>query len=386
MQVAAARNIVERGFHLVVTDRNPDCACAPLASTVVPLDTFDIQGHLAAARTLSRTYSIRAVLTAAADCHETVAHVAKSLGLPAVSPEIAHLCRYKHLTREALTRAGLPQPRFLVVSSLVEARDAVAAWGGSAVVKATNNSGSRGFTAIHHPSELTEEVLACAVEAGTTGFALLEEMLVPVRGEMAEQSVETLWHNGSMYWLNWVDRLFREDFRLFESLREGTYDDVSWGVELGHVNPAIHGVETKREVAAMVHRAGAALGMTRLRGGHILKADIMLTTAGPRIVELTPRLSGGWDSSLSTPARGADFVGGVVGLALGESLSLRMWYRHFHVHAPELCAAVLASVERGARDCLGRRFALGTDLQRERAIQKALTNLHEERHVTPMVQ
>ena len=54
-----------------------------------------------------------------------------------------------------------------------------------------------------------------AREAGTTGLVIVEELLHPVETEIAEQSVETLWYNGTMYWLNWVDRLFRKDFLRF---------------------------------------------------------------------------------------------------------------------------------------------------------------------------
>jgi hypothetical protein len=149
---------------------------------------------------------------------------------------------------------------------------------------------------------------------------VVEEMLEPLEDEISEQSVETLWYNGKMYWLNWVDRLFRKDFLLFDSLKTGIYENVSWGVELGHINPALHREEIKEMVRDLIHRAGLAIGMKKEKGGHILKADVMLTAEGPYILELTPRLSGGWDSSASTPVRGANFVGGAIGMALGEGL------------------------------------------------------------------
>lgn len=386
MQAITARKAIERGFRLLVTDRNPECVCSGYADELVALNTFDIPGNLKAASRLAKKFRIEAVLAPAADCHETVAHVGKKLGLPAVSPGISLICRYKNVTREVLSGAGIPQPRFRTVGSLREARQFLRELGCRAVVKATDNSGSRGFGAVAGPEEMTRQVFERAVEAGTTDRVVVEEMLSPLENEMAEQSVETLWYNGKMYWLNWVDRLFRKDFLLFDSLKAGAYTDVSFGVEIGHVNPAVHAYGIKSQVADLVHRAGRAIGMEKEKGGHILKADIMLTAGGPYVLELTPRLSGGWDSSASTPARGADFAGGAISLALGEKLSVESWHRYFHYKNPELYAAVLARIEKGAQDCIGRRFAIGSEYRRERAIENALSNLLEERYVIPVVQ
>ena len=117
MQEPAARKVKERGFRLIISDRDSGCVCARYADELVERDTFDIRGNMDASIWLARRYEIRAVLPPAADCHETVAHVAGSLGLPAVSPKLARTCRQKHLTREVLTKAGIPQPGFRLVHS-----------------------------------------------------------------------------------------------------------------------------------------------------------------------------------------------------------------------------------------------------------------------------
>ena len=77
------------------------------------------------------------------------------------------------------------------------------------------------------------------------------------------------------------------------------------------------------------------------------------------ILELTPRLSGGWDSALSTPERGADFIGGALRLALGEKLDEEIWQNYFAYRKPERAIAVLAQVRQEAQDCIGREFAWG---------------------------
>ena len=374
MHEAAVKNILERGYKLILTDMNPKCLCAKYADEFILLDTFDIKGNLAAAKEMKNKYDIRAVVTVASDCHETVACVSRYLGLPGISPELAHVCRYKPEMRDVLEKAGIPQPKFKRVKNLQEAKAALKAIGLPAALKATNNSGSRGFSEIKTAKDLTQEKLNEAIKNGTTGYAIIETLLLPIENEIAEQSVETLWYDGKMYWLNWVDRIFRKDFLKFKNLEKigkKMYSTIGWGVEIGHINPAIHNLETKEAVREMIYKAGLAIGMGKQKGGHILKADIILTQKGPYILELTPRLSGGWDSSRTTILRGANFIEGAISLALGEDLNLELWRKYFQYYNPNLFASVLTEIEMDAKDCIGRKFAVGTDFDIEKSLEKA---------------
>jgi biotin carboxylase len=381
MQASAAKSIVALGYQLIVTDLNPQCVCAPFAHEFLAFDTFDVDSNVAAARDLAEKYEIEAVVTLAADCHHTVAVISKLLGLHGISPDISRACRQKNLTRDILTKAGIPQPKFKCVNGLAEAQSFLAELGGQGVIKATDNSASRGFAKLNAVGDLTESVFQAALTAGTTGFALVEEALVPRQDCISELSVETVWFNGEMYWLNWVDRLFAPDLKFFPALSGYREENINWGVEVGHINPAQHPVAVKDQVHALIKAAGLALGMGQQGGGHVLKADIMLTEAGPMIIEMTPRLSGGWDSSATTPARGADFQGGVIQLALGKPLDLALWHRHFEFKNASLYAAIVANISPDAKDCVGRQFALGTDFNRERSLQVSLSNLKENKHV-----
>jgi biotin carboxylase len=107
----------------------------------------------------------------------------------------------------------------------------------------------------------------------------------------------------------------------------------------------------------------------------------MLTDDGPVIIEMTPRLSGGWDSSATTPARGADFQGGVIRLALGNTLDLDLWHTYFEIKNASLYASIIADITPDAKDCIGRKFALGFDFDRAKSLQLSLTNLKENKHV-----
>jgi biotin carboxylase len=382
MQVPTAKRIVALGYKLILTDLNPRCACAQYADEFLFFDTFDVESNLIAAHKLTAKYEILAVVTVAADCHYTVAVLSKYLRVHGISPEISRVCRQKNLTREVLTNAGIQQPRFKCVRNIAEAKDFISELGGQSVIKATDNSASRGFTRISSPDDLTEAAFHAAIEAGTTDQALIEEALIPRLDCISELSVETLWFNGQMYWLNWVDRLFVPDLKFFPALMHYREEKINWGVEIGHINPAQHPASVKDEVHALAKQAGLALGMADEKGGHVMKVDIMLTENGPIIIEMTPRLSGGWDSSATTPARGADFHGGIIHLALGKSLQLDDWHTFFEFKNPCLYASIVAKILPHARDCIGRHFALGIDFDREQALQLSLDNLNSAKYIS----
>lgn len=375
MQRQAAETIKTLGYNLVLSDLNPECACRNLADFFIPADTFDLQANTDSVNEVLKQFDVRAVFTCGADCHETVARIAKIIGCHGIDPNISHICRHKHLTRALLLGAGLPQPRFQVVSDLNEALSVINKFGNRAVIKATNNSGSRGFSIITEAEPLTQAKFDVAIDSGNTGKAIIEDLLEPILSEPSELSIETVWIDGSMVWLNWVERFFRRDLNLVFNHDISQYKDVKWGVEIGHVNPASKTEEIRLQVEKQARDSGLALRMDQQSGGHILKVDIMLTEQGPYILEITPRLSGGWDSAGSTPARGADFIGGALRMALGENKSDYLFDEYFRFGNPNLFAAVLADIPKGATDCIGRKFALGVGPNSRDALKQAHHNL-----------
>ena len=379
MQLPIAQHIKSFGYSLILSDNDIDCSCKFLADEFIQIDTFDILGHIKKAEQLAHEYKILAAVTVAADCHETVANICKKLGLHGISPSISNICRHKNLTRELLTQAGIPQPKFSYVNSFESAKKFLTELNGKGVIKATDNSASRGFARFGSVEDFKQEHFDTAIKEGSTGFVMMEEALNPRTDCISEQSVETLWYQGEMTWLNWVDRLFKTDLKFFPTVMLD--DNVNWGVEVGHINPAVHSEDLKSEVEQLIYKAGIALGMDKEPGGHILKADIMLTVNGPVILEMTPRLSGGWDSSASTLARGANFQAGALQMALGAEVNSSFINEYFKYKKPEIFASVIAEVETGAINCLGRKFSIGLETNREQSLAISKTNLQKEIYV-----
>ncbi|MBU2685847.1 MAG: hypothetical protein KKF27_21610 [Gammaproteobacteria bacterium] len=330
LQVPAVRAAQELGYKVLVTDRDSGCCCAALVDSFVALDTFDVEGHKRLVADWFNYGELAAVFTAGADPVVTVTEAARVAGLHGINPDIARICQHKGLTRITLEGYGVPQPRFGI------ANDAQTILGlirnqsiaPRIIVKRMIGSGSRGHTVIapgDDPSEFAGRAYARATENAPGAVVLVEELLSGL-----VLSVETLWYDGLMIPLNAVERPF---------------DGI---VELGHVNPAGLSTTDYDAVWRVMEMAGRALGMDGEPGGHILKGDLILTNAGPRVLELTPRLSGGFDSAWTTPhAFGADYIRGALRLVLGQPLATAMpdFAKRWQHHAA--CYAVFGPKEGG---------------------------------------
>jgi biotin carboxylase len=384
MQYLAACKIRERGFNLIVSDRNPQAVCRQLADVVLEMDTFDVPAHLTACEDIKRKFNIRAVMTSAADCHYTVSRVASHLNLHCLSSSVSEVCRNKAKTRELLAIGGLYQPASHLVQTYSDALAILEKSNTAVVVKASDNSGSRGLSVVPIGGKLTKEQFEYTRAMGTTGGVILEEKLDADTTQISEASVETLWHEGKMYWINWVDRIFPRDLKFFPDIT--IKSALNEAIEVGHINPARHDYRVKSQVESDIEKAGRAIGMPIEKGGHILKADIFFSTKGPVILELTPRTSGGWDSSASSPARGADIAGGVIHLALGLPVDLDAWYRYFYYHDAERTAVVLTNIPEGAVDCTGRQFAMASGYESApELIEAATRKIEKGEYIVPVL-
>jgi biotin carboxylase len=309
LQVPAIDVIHELGFRVCATDRDPAAAAFGMCEETVVLDTKDVAGHVALARRLADRGDLAAVFTEGADVEVTVAEAAAAVGLPGCNPRAAAICANKAEFRRVSDAAGLPGPRFKEVQTLQEARLALRDVGLPAIVKALDNSASRGATKIATEDELPA-AFDEAMRWGGTGTALVEECLTG-----PEQSVETIVGRDGRQWrCNVVDRPFAFD---------------PYPIELGHDNPTVFD-DARQEalyelVEASTHAIGIDLGAA--------KADTMWTERGPVVLEMTARLSGGFHAQYTSPlAYGTNDIKACLDLALGRPLDpvdvTPRWHRH----------------------------------------------------------
>lgn len=284
MQVPLVEEAHKEGLSVIVTDLSSDCACAKIADIFEPINIFDIEAHIALATQLTdQGARIVGVLAAGIDAPETMARLAKHLNLPGVDPEIAHLVNHKDLFRERLRQLGYPVPKFSVIdhSNNDQLDELISQIGFPVIVKNTSSSGSRGTKIFSKPDyEGVRETVEIARSVSRSGRALLEQVWVG-----HEVTVETLFDcNGVFHPCFITDRFFDKS--------------DGFALEIGLRNPAKLPPKIEEELYDIAKNVARDLG---IKIG-AAKYDMMLTEEGPRIIEMTVRLSGGFDCQYLVPA------------------------------------------------------------------------------------
>ena len=301
LQIPLIAEVRKLGLSVIASDMNPDCPCSKLADVFFPVDIFDIAGHVRCAdEFVAGGNKIAAVLAAGIDAPETMAALARHLGLPTVEPGIAHVVNHKDEFRKVLQNLGFPVPRFRAVdeSNLPNLEKILDAIRYPLIVKNTDSSGSRGTKMFHVPDMAgIRETLHCAMAVSRSKRALIEECW-----DGSEATVETIFDvNGRFHPCFITDRIFDKS--------EG------YAMETGLRQPSALPEATQREMFNLAEQVARAIG---IKIG-AAKYDMILTNQGPRIIEMTVRLSGGFDCQYLVPAAtGKNVLRAAILTALGR--------------------------------------------------------------------
>ncbi|UNS95044.1 pyridoxal-phosphate dependent enzyme [Streptomyces tubbatahanensis] len=221
---------------------------------------------------------------------EAAARLAGALGLPAQDPDAVALCRDKGALRRTLTEAGLPQPRFRVVTDAVAARAAALEVGLPCVVKPVDDSGStlvRRCDTADEAARHAAEVIA--VERNGRGQPTARRALVESLLTGPEFSVETFGTDAGHRVLGIVEK---------------AVTGAPAFVEHRHL---LSGRPDTERVSELESVGLAALKAIGLHGG-AAHTEIKLTPSGPAVVEVNPRLAGGMIPELFRLVTGVDLV------------------------------------------------------------------------------
>ncbi len=261
---------------------------------VVEMDTNDLA---AVERRVAQelVHGLDAALTFSEFYVATVAEVAVRHGLRYLAPAAARTCRDKAATRRALAAAGRATPRFRLVASAAEVREAGGEVGFPAVVKPPDDSSSKGVRRVENPAELLAHCEALlARRSNDRGQPAAAAALVESHLEGPELSVETM------------------------TLRPG--ETVVVGITAKHLGPPPHFVEMGHDFPALLEAAVAeriaeeALAALAAVGYDLGPAHVELrwTAAGPVVVEINARLAGGMIPELVRHAIGIDLLAAVL--------------------------------------------------------------------------
>jgi biotin carboxylase len=169
-QRAAIARVRELGYRVVAVDGDPGAVGSAEADVVAVADFRDVEAVLEVAR----SHRLAGVLTVCSDrAVPAVARVAAELGLPGIGLKVAHRMTHKLAMREALARAGVPQPLFAAARTAAEAEAALGEIGVPAVVKPVDSGGQRGLRLVSSKAEIAD-AFADAMAVSVGGQVIVE--------------------------------------------------------------------------------------------------------------------------------------------------------------------------------------------------------------------
>lgn len=298
-QERAYRLARQRGLEVVGTDRNPKAPALAFADHVLAVSTRDVEATVAAARRFHVEHPLHGVMTVANDVPLTVATTAEALDLPGIPVKAAQLSQDKVAMKIALSSHGVPTPVFREVGDEQEALELMESTG-PIVMKPADSCGARGVALVRDRREIAH---AFAEAHG----------LSPTRRVMAEAYVSGIQISSESFLLDSTLHTPALSERCYDQL-ERFYPRF---IENGGTVPAPVSPGMAREIDRILLAAAEALGVNQ---GSI-KGDLVLGPDGPVILELAPRLSGGYFCTHQIPAAtGVDLVDVVIDWCLGEPI------------------------------------------------------------------
>lgn len=313
------------GLKVVCLDGDPGAPAFDEADRHFVCDTYAIQKAQLLMPIIQLTHTVRGVACCGNDVAPTVAACAEAAGVLGIPFDVAQRTHNKWHVRSLLA-ASPYQPRWLYAEApsdycrIEELIDVAISY--PCVVKPLSQRASRGVTIVRMP-EMLAQAIQKALAYGNE--YLIEECLIGT-----EHSAEAIFDADGMLWFNIVDRMF----------------DYSSGIpiEIGHVNPGVMSSQDYYAIQRMVSEVAAALGVTR----GPFKCDVMLTADGPKLLECTARLSGGFDCQVTSPLTGRYPMRTLLKLACGLDYTEESRLRGalpYEINGYAACAAILPAKE-----------------------------------------
>ena len=280
---------------------------APLldqASRIIPAGAFAFEELMPRLQAVHRTDRFDAVLCLQDLRIVETAQIAQALGLRHLSPAAAELARDKLAVRQRLADAGIVQPPCRRATSAPELLTAIAAIGLPALVKPVDGFGSQHVFALRHAGDLAalhqmSGVLAAGPGDYGLGVAARGGMVVERLLEGRMIGCDTLTSGGRHVLLGVNEKLF--------------FPPPSFAIRGGCFTT---NCGQFAEIEAYAFRLLDAIGFDH-GAAHI---ELMLTTDGPQLIEINPRLVGARLPRLLDMARDRSIHADLVHLHLAGEL------------------------------------------------------------------
>ncbi|MCP5432783.1 MAG: ATP-grasp domain-containing protein [Alphaproteobacteria bacterium] len=293
----------ELGFAVVASDKNAEAPGLALADRAILASTYDAEATAEAAAAFHRDVApLSGVLSVGADVPVTVSTVAERLGLPGLPVKSANVAANKLAMKRAFLARDIAVPWFDEVHDARDVAAARRARGRTLVVKPIDSRGSRGVTRLDAQADAAF-AFETAQGYSPSGRVMVEDYL-----EGPQISTESAIVDGRIATPGFSDRNYEHLARF-----------APYFVEDGGDLPSRICERTRAEIEAVLAETAAALGLVN----GTLKGDIVISDGRPHVIEVAPRLSGGYFASHEIPlSTGVDLLGAAIRLAVGDLVDI----------------------------------------------------------------
>ena len=296
LQLPGILKAKEMGLYVGVVDQDPLAVGIDYADEFYEVSTIDEIG----VAEVAKIFQADGIITLATDMPmRSVSFACQLLGLPSLDYDVAVKTTDKFLMRVALEKASLPIPWYVNLED-PDLLDASQIPFYPCVSKPVDSSGSRGVRYIESYEELLESVHYSFSKSRGRGVIIEEYMQGP------EVSCEAIVVDKTPYIIQITDKL-----------TSGT----PYFVEIRHNQPSLLSMEIIDAIKNVTCNTITALGINH----SAVHAELIVTSEGPKIVEIGSRMGGGFLGTHLVPAStGFDMTEAVIKIALGERIDVTL--------------------------------------------------------------
>ena len=224
-------------------------------------------------------------------------------------------------------------------------------------MKPVDSSGSRGFKEFKGIDSITNTDFQSTLGKSRTRKVIIEEKISRSISYLSELSAEAIWHDGAVKITNIVDRIFTFDLPKIKPLHQFIGRTSNSCIEYGHINPSLLPGEKIEEIHKLFIKIFEKFNPSSIT---TLKLDILIDQKDrPIVLEMTPRTSGGWDSSYSNIAIGGNLQKTLLEYVTRQKNEIETYEKVSSVYDLTQRICILAAPKSNAQDCIGREFFSG---------------------------
>ncbi len=301
------------GYKTIVSDQSRDCICKKKADLFFNVDIFNIPKNISLLKKLKKKYSIKSIFVGGIDCTVTQASLAQELNLVSSGIKIAKLTNNKFLFRKFLKQNKISNIPFIKASKPTQGliKKIENKIGYPFIIKNVDNSASRGIEIIKKKikNEQLNVYIATAIKASRCGYCIIEKYY---KGK--EYTVETLFDiNGKFHPCFITERYFNHS--------QGK------ALETGLRNPSKLRPNQIKKIFKFAEKIARKIGINVGPA----KFDLMISDDKLVILEMTTRLSGGFDCQYLVPAAtGKNIIKASMLTSLGKKFNSELLKNKFN--------------------------------------------------------